>query len=78
MYEKGLGGLKRDYEEAYYWQLVDAIKSNDGRLGLPMDYIEKVITPAQTTSAWKRMKEWEPTAVRPPAPAEATGKPETK
>jgi TPR repeat protein len=60
MYEKGLGGLHQNNEDAYYWQLIAAIKCNDGNVALPIDFVERALTPEQLTSAWDRMKHWEP------------------
>jgi TPR repeat protein len=59
-YEHGSLGFKEDNEQAYFWQLVIAVKSDPGNANLPMDFVEQSLTPDQIALAWKQMREWKP------------------
>ena len=75
MYEKGLG-VGQDLAEAYFWYGLAKKQSP-----IPDEVIMKIeeqLTAKQRATVERRIREWKPTSGQPPAPAEATGKPETK
>lgn len=58
-YEIGLGGLERSYIDAYFWQLVAAVKLDPGNVSLSIDEMPP-LSSEQKAEAWARMKNWRP------------------
>jgi TPR repeat protein len=67
-------GVKQDSEQAYFWELVAEKSQPDDPYSPHHEYYAKQLTPESIAAIKKRAQEWKPI----PAPAEATGKPETK
>jgi len=76
-YSQGCGSVEKNEEEAYFWWSLAAVNTK-GFAASERDYAENQLSPEQISGVKKRLSEWKATHTQSPAPATATGKPETR